>query len=273
VLGTGLGIVLMLLGNGALVGVLCQLGGMLGAFVIASVWVFRSAGVPRAARLPRSRTPVVLRAQGMGMSSMLMSAGYVAAPIIIVSAVAPIALPVYAIVDKVQRQVSVALNPMVTVFQGWVPRASGERLRGRVGKALTYSALFTAGLGVLMYVGAPYVILWLGGAQIRPSQLTLVLMSVFVAVNMFESVVSKAVMVAIERVHIVATATLAGSIVGLPLVALGAVFFGAGGALAGILSGLLVRLGIQLFSIARFMGHRTSTPLATHNEEPEREYL
>ena len=63
---------------------------------------------------------------------------YSSTPIVIVSVVAPAALPVYAVVDKVQRQVIVALTPFVTVLQGWVPRATGPALDRRVKHACSH---------------------------------------------------------------------------------------------------------------------------------------
>ncbi|RLP68676.1 hypothetical protein D9V29_13215 [Mycetocola manganoxydans] len=274
VLGTVAGIVFMLMGSTAFVGVLCQLAGMLGGFVACSVWIFRSSSLPRHSRLPRRPVRLVLVSQGLGVSSTLLSAGYVAAPLLIVSAFAPVVLPVYAIVDKVQRQVSVALNPFITVFQGWVPRASGAALASRVLSAIGLSAVFSLALGAAMLVVAPHFVLWLGGALIRPGHTTLVLMAVFVAMNLFESVISKAVLVAIDRVSVVATATLVGVIIGLPLVAFGSVLFGAAGALGGILVGLVVRLGIELAAVARYVRRSgTQTTESSLNEENQREYL
>jgi O-antigen/teichoic acid export membrane protein len=274
VLGTVAGIILMLAGSGALVGVICQLAGMLAGFVACSGWIYRSAGVPRVRRLRHRPLRQVFTSQGLGVSSTLLSAGYVAAPLLIVSAVAPGVLPVYAIVDKVQRQVSVALNPFVTVFQGWVPRVSGALLASRVVKALGLSALFSLALGGAMLFAAPQFILWLGGAQIHPSYTTLVLMAVFVALNLFESVVSRSVLVAIDRMNVVATATLLGGILGLPLVAFGSVLFGAAGALGGILAGLLLRLGIQLVAVGKYLRHPDEiSPEPSRNEEQRREYL
>jgi hypothetical protein len=274
VLGTVAGIVFMLAGSGALVGVLCQLAGMLAGFIVCSVWIYRSGALPRERRLRHRPIRLVLASQGLGVSSTLLSAGYVAAPLLIVSAVAPIVLPVYAIVDKVQRQVSVALNPFVTVFQGWVPRAAGPALASRVLKALGLSAAFSLALGGAMLVAAPQFILWLGGAVIHPSYLTLVLMAAFVAMNLFESVVSKAVLVAIDRMSVVATATLAGGILGLPLVAVGSVLFGASGALGGILAGLALRVGIQLVTVVKFLRNPGAPPPEpSRDEEQQREYL
>lgn len=262
VLGTVVGIALMLAGADAFVGVMCVLGGMVLAFVASSIFIQSASGVPRGERLPRSPLWSVLGSQGLGLSSTLLSSGYVAAPVLIVSAVAPYALPVYAIVDKVQRQVSVALNPFVTVFQGWVPRATSDRLRERVFRALALSVLFSTLLGVGMLIVAPYLIAWLGGDQIRPGTTTLVLMAGFVALALFEAVVSKAILIAIDRVDVVATATLVGSLVGLPLVAVGAVFFGPSGALGGILVGLALRVGIELTGVFTTF-RRADRPVST----------
>lgn len=274
VAGTAAGILLMVMGHSALTGVLCQLAGMAVAFLVCSVWILHASRVPREQRLLRRRAGRILASQGVGVSSTLLSAGYVAAPLMIVSAIAPIVLPAYAIVDKVQRQVSVALNPSVSVFQGWVPQATGAGLSSRILKALGLSAAFSAALGVSMYVIAPYLVSWLGGSQIHPSNLTLALMAAFVALNLFESVVAKAILTTIDRVNVVATATLFGAIVGLPLVAFGAVLFGAAGAIGGIVVGLATRLAVELIVLSRFLRHASDgVVLHVIDEEQQREYL
>ncbi|QXT63424.1 lipopolysaccharide biosynthesis protein [Tessaracoccus palaemonis] len=251
VVGTLVGILLMRHGADAGLGLACQSAGFLVAFCLSSVWIFaylrRSGAVP--AVVPGLGP--LLRSRGDGLVSALGSAGYVAAPVIIVSAVAPAVQPLYALADKLQRQVSVAMGPAVTVLQGWVPRGRHSASRARRGLA------GSAGIAVLMalavWVAGRPLLGWLGAGSLEPSGVLVVLMAVFVALNFMESVIAKTVLATFGKLRAVARATLVGALVGLPLVAAGAVWWGAEGALVGVVLGLAVRMGWELVVALRVL--------------------
>lgn len=245
--GTVVGILLMYAGSSALIGVLWQLLGMVAAFTLCSLVILR----PWRVRVLRSiaRRPVrrVLLDQRQGITSSILSSLYASTPIVIVTILAPAAQPVYAVVEKVQRQVIVALGPFVTVLQGWIPRARGaSALHLRVRQGTLATAVLAIALGGLMLAVAPELIQWLGGGLIRPTFAILTLMATITAVSLFESVVSKAALSALERLDVVAKSTAIGLLVGLPLVAVGTLTLGAFGALVGILAGLVLRLILEL---------------------------
>lgn len=247
VAGTMVGILFMVTGSSALIGVLWQLFGMVAAFALCSVLILR----PWKTRLIRSisRKPVrrVLLDQRQGITSSILSSLYASTPIVIVTLLAPAVLPVYAVVEKVQRQVIVALGPFVTVLQGWIPRARDSAvLSTRVRHGILATAVFAVVLGVAMLAVAPALIRWLGGGLIQPTFAILTLMATITAVSLFESVVSKAALSALERLDVVARSIAIGSMVGLPLVAVGTISLGALGALVGILTGLALRLVLEL---------------------------
>lgn len=260
VVGTVVGIVFMDTGSSALIGVLWQLFGMVAAFTLCSMLILR----PWRMRVLRSiiRKPVrrVLLDQRQGITSSILSSIYASTPIVIVTLLAPAAQPLYAVVEKVQRQVIVALGPFVTVLQGWIPRAQdAAALHRRLKQGTMATAVFAVALGLLMLAAAPELIRWLGGGLIQPTFAILTLMATITAVSLFESIVSKAALSALERLDIVAKSTAIGSLAGLPLVAVGALTLGALGALVGILAGLVLRVILELVGMRSAMASIRTT--------------
>lgn len=258
VAGTGIGIALMYAGASAVVGIACQLGGMLLGFAIATGWVLGTFPGGDASR-PLKK---VFASQGTGLASTVLSAAYVAAPVAIVTQVAPGVLPVFALIDKVQRQIAVGLGPVIVVAQAWVPRGRGySGLRRRVRQCIFVA--FSAGLllGAGTVVAAPLLMEWLSQGTIDVPFAALLLAGGFVAIGFVESTVSKAIMPAINRVGLAARAATISMIVGLPLVALGALAFGVIGALAGVVLGLVVRLIIELAASARRFSYVSESDL------------
>ena len=243
VVGTGIGIGVMALGGSALVGVLAQFAGMLTAFTTSTLWILRHTS---GGSQPQPTVRETLRSQRHGSVSTLVSAAYVSAPLVIVSTFAPVAQPLYALADKVQRQISVALGPLVTVQQGWVPRAKGEQLYRRARLVLLVGAAVAVSCGLAVVLGGPVLMDWLGGGELVAPWPVLVLMAAFVTLSVYESMVSKVVLAALHRIPVVSRATGISAAVGLPMVAAGAVWIGASGALVGVVTGLVVRLVLEL---------------------------
>jgi hypothetical protein len=80
-------------------------------------------------------------------------------------------------------------------------------------------------------------------------------MAACISVTFFERVIETAALAPFERLDVVARAVIVSSIVGLPLVALGAVFLGTAGALTGVLGGLLVCVAFEYAEYARTVRH------------------
>lgn len=249
VAGTIAGILFMASGATALIGVLWQLIGMLAAFVICTLWILRPWNALHRRSVSRRPVKTVLWAQRHGLTATLVSAVYSAAPITIVTLAAPGVQPVYAVLDKVQRQVNAGLSPFTVVMQGWIPRAARAALSTRIRQAMVLSVVFALALAAFMLLIAQDLMHWLGGGQIEPGFVALVLMSAITGVYLFENIVAKAALPALGELGVAARASIVGMAVGLPLVALGAVLLGAEGALAGILVGILVRLLIELYAV------------------------
>ncbi|QCR41295.1 hypothetical protein C1N74_13310 [Microbacterium sp. SGAir0570] len=251
VAGTGVGIVLMLGGGGAAAGLAGMLGGMIAAFGCSTACILVSsrhhrASAPRPARLLR-----ILADQRHGMGSALGSAVYIALPVVVVSIVAPAAQPVFALVDKFQRQVGVALQPVITVAQGWVPRRDGAESAARARSVLLVGGGMSLAIGLAVVIAGGAALGWLGNGEIEVVPVAIVLMGLFVAVNFFESLVAKALLPSLGRLRIGAQATLVSTVVVVPLVALGAILWAAPGALGAVVVGLVIRGAVEAGAASR----------------------
>lgn len=250
VLGTGAGIVLLLNGVTILAGPLSLLAGMLLAFAATSWWVLRRRPVTAIARRPVRE---IMCAQRNGVGSGVGASAYSALPLVLISLFAPGIQPSYALVDKLQRQLSVALGPVVAVVQGYVPRRDPSVTMRRARQALVAGAGFCLALAAVVLVVAPWLFGWLGAGKVQPDYSVMIVMSVLVGLNVWESVLARAVLASFDRLDAVARGTAISVAVGLPLVVAGALTFGLIGAFVGVLIGLTARTAYELVSAIMHM--------------------
>lgn len=258
VLGSAVAIVVMGRGASAMTGVLCQIAGMVAAFVIATVWILRHLRAQGAQRGARGSLRSVLGEHRHGVFAILGGTAYVSAPLILVSIIAPSAQPLYALVDKLQRQVAVGLSPAVTVVQGWVP--GDGKARQRAPKAIKYGAATAAVGAVVMMLLSPYLTRWMGAGELTVPLPMTILTGLFVGVYFLDGIVAKAVLAALGQVRLIAKATLISASVGLPLVVLGGYLFGAVGALAAVVIGLAIRVILELRAAVTTLRHNEGGP-------------
>ncbi|MCV7055736.1 hypothetical protein [Mycolicibacterium gilvum] len=249
--GTLLGVLLMYQGHSAIAGPLGMFAGMAAGFVFSSMWVMWETKRDGAAAVPTRSLKILLHSNRHGIFSALGSVTYVAAPIAIVSVVAPAVQPAFALADKVKQQIYLTSGPAVTVLQGWVPRGPEEGRIRRANAALLSAGACSIALGFATWALAPTLVSWLGSNQIALTGGVVVLMSALVALIFFQAVLERAVLASFEQLGIVATAILIGSIVGMPVVGFGAHSFGTVGALSGVLLGMSLSVVIELFAFAR----------------------
>lgn len=243
VLGSVVGIVLLMNGAPVVIGPVCMLGGMLIGFAATTWWVLRRR--PEGEITPRSVKQIII-AQRHGVGSGVGTSAYAALPLVLISLVAPGMQPSYALVDKVQRQLSVALGPVVSLVQGYVPRPEPTVTVRRARQALLVGAGFSVLLAAAVLVIAPWLLAWLGAGEVQPPYAVMVLMSAFVGLNVWESILARAVLASFDRLDAVARGTVLSVVIGLPLVVAGALAFGLVGAFAGLLTGLVVRAVYEL---------------------------
>jgi len=246
--GTAAAVILMSMGHSAIMGPLGMFGGMMAALCLCTIWVLRETDRAGAERRMRRSVGTVLVLNRHGIASALGSSAYLAAPIAIVSVVAPGIQPAFALADRVKGLIIVASTPAVTVLQGWVPRAVGAARVQRANVALVSAATLALILGFGTIVVAPGLVRSLGSGRISLSWEVIVLMSGCVSLALFQAVVERVALATFERLRAAVKALAAGSIVGLPLVSVGARQFGTAGALGGIIVGSLVSVAIELIA-------------------------
>ncbi|MBO0679008.1 hypothetical protein JRC04_16190 [Mycolicibacterium sp. S2-37] len=244
-LGTAGGVALMYSGSSAIAGPIGMFCGMILGLALSTIWILREATAAGAARHERRPLRTILSLNRHGIASAMGSAAYYAAPLAIVSLVAPVVQPTFALADRVKQQLFVATTPFVTVLQGWVPRGSDSSRLRRSKLALSFAAAFAVLLGLAATAFTPMLINWLGNDQIRVSFPIALLVSACVSVSFFQSVLERAALATFDKLRIAARAVTAGSLVGLPLVAVGALQFGTVGALGGVITGLLTCVTIE----------------------------
>jgi hypothetical protein len=249
--GTGVGIVLMHLGHSALTGLIGMLAGVIAGVIVSTASILWSTGREGAERVSPRALRTVLTEHRHGIASSLGVSTYYAAPLMIVSVVAPGMQPTFALADKVQKQAAVALAPASTVLQGWVPRVTGSDRIGRAKAALAAGSGFAIVIGVGAATLLPFLTNWLGNGEISLSLGAIVLMALCISITFIERVFEVAVLAPFERLDVVTRAIAVSTIIGLPLVALGAAFLGAVGALGGVLCGVVICVVIECIEFAR----------------------
>lgn len=264
VTGTAVGIVLLINGVDVIVGPLCMLAGMLLAFAATSWWLLRG----RTPQIERRRTVrQVIVAQRDGVGSAVGTSVYTALPLVLISLVAPGIQPPYALVDKLQRQLSVALGPVVSVVQGYVPRRDPSVTIRRARHALWAGASFCVLLAGTVLITAPWLLGWLGAGQVQPEYAVMVLMALYVGLNVWESILARAVLASFGRLDVVARGTLMSAGIGLPLVVIGALTLGLIGAFIGLIAGLAARAAYEFVIAVVHM--RRPPPALNVGDSPE----
>lgn len=241
---TIVGIIEMENGADALYGLIWQGVGLAAAFLASSVWILHFLGFRPGKVEPLPKTVALLKQYGGGVASSLGSQLFTVLPLVIVTIVAPLAQPVFALVDKLYRQVLVALLPIVSVLQGWVPR--GEDPAERVRRMMWWTVGMSTVIGIGTVVVGPWILHYLGAQTVTPTMLDIALLAVLLAVTFYVAVLGHAVLGTYRELRALAWSTLTGTVIGMPAVAVGAWFFGVPGALSGMLFGMSIRLVIKL---------------------------
>lgn len=246
VVGTVAGIALMNGGASAAAGLWGQFGGMAAGFLAATVWIVSVGGQPDGWWQARTRIRVLLKSQFSGVVATSIPAVYAALPIVIVGFVNPAAQPSFAIIDKFMKQASAALFPIVTVLQGWVPRARGSLLRWRIRRSVQASAAGAVVLAVVMALFGQQILTWLAAGQIAIDQRAVVLSGVALGLALVSQVINRVCLVAIDRVRYVAAISAIGAGFGVVLTAVLTPTWGTVGAVLGVTIGSAVKVGLGL---------------------------
>lgn len=249
---TVVGIAAMETGSDAVIGLAWQGIGQVIAFGFSAAWILQSLGYGRGNRPALPGLGQLLRDYRSGVASNLGGSLFTALPLAIVTMAAPTAQPVFALVDKLQRQLQVSLSPIVAVMQGWVPQAEDPAARAR--KVMVGAAGLAILIAAVTFALGGWALHLLGDGQLTPPTPVVALMAVVLGLSFYVSSLGHAVLATYRKMRALAISTLTGTVVAMPLVAVGAWGWGVMGALAAIVVGLLVQLVISLTVAIRCLG-------------------
>lgn len=261
--GAILGIVMMKVGFDAIVGLIFMTGGSLLSFVIVSMWVHFSA--QRNGAIPTLRRPLgeLMRSQRAGLVSSVGINLYTAAPIAIVSLLAPAVQPSFALASRIQSQLVMALSPLVQLMQSWVPRGIGRERFRRADASLVIAFLSACISALFLTLFGHELFRWFGGGEISVTNAIVGLVAISVVASLVDATFRYAVLPSFGRLDVVMRAFVVSAVIGLPLVALGAIHAGVAGALTGAIVGVSLRVVV---GAASYLPRRRSS--VTQSEGP-----
>ncbi|MEX0152432.1 lipopolysaccharide biosynthesis protein [Microbacterium sp. LMI1-1-1.1] len=157
------------------------------------------------------------------------SALYVATPLLVLNALAPAALPVYAMGDKLFRFALTAFAPILHFVQGWISERGPEHRPERIRRVMTLIPLVSLAGGACIVLLGPWAAGLLSQSAIPfGPELSVPFAVVLFAVTLSQ-VLGLACLVQLGRARDLAASTLLGAVVGAPMLVAGALAFGAPG--------------------------------------------
>ncbi|TFC08844.1 hypothetical protein [Cryobacterium sp. MDB2-33-2] len=165
-----------------------------------------------------------LRAQTAGVVTAGTSALYVNLPLVIVALFFPSATAPYAMADKLMKFVLSGYSPAVQIAQGYVPQSDSHRHRNRASLA----AIVAGGMGLVMGLGyaifAPQAVGLLSSDQVQITWAISIPLGLALAAIATSAIVGLACLTSLGALRQVATSTVLGAVVGIPLLLAAGVF-------------------------------------------------
>lgn len=223
-----------------------QTSGCILAFVAAWIWsTAHASSSDHQPHLDSLRT--LLSRHRNGVVASFISSLYSASPTILVAILAPSALPVFALVNRLASQVSTAASPLIDAMQSWVPQMSISATHERARRLVKLTTALGAVGSVIYVVVAPFLLDLLGRGSIDATLLLVALSAMVVALGFVAQTTVRAGLGAMGGMRIIRRTTIIGSCAGLAAMLVLIPLYGATGAFAGVGTGLLVTV---LFNVA-----------------------
>ncbi|WP_138442509.1 lipopolysaccharide biosynthesis protein [Sinomonas susongensis] len=252
-LGVAVSVVVMILTHNLVAVLATQLVFNLGAVIVAARHIFRSSPEPLHFDLAPRSAFRRLAHQRHAVATSATAGLYVSLPLLIINAVAPASLSLYAMGDKLFRFALTAFAPFLQLVQGWLPEGGPENLRHRIRQAARMTPVIGFLGGLAIAVLGPW------GAGILSAHrigfgfpLSVPFGVVFAAVAVTQ-VIGLACLVQLRATRALAQSTLVGALSGIPLIALGAALYGAVGVAWALAISELAVLVYQYASLGRRM--------------------
>lgn len=222
-------IVTMILTGSLVATVATQLVFNLTGCIISAAVVLRSASVP--VRFDWSPRAAVHRlvAQRHSVVTSAASSLYVSTPLLVLNVVSPASMPLYAMGDKLFRFALTVFAPVLQFVQGWIPEGGRANLPHRIKQAARLTPLISVVGAVCVTLLGPLGAKILSSSAIDFSHwLALPFAVVFAAVSVTQ-VLGLACLVQLGRTRALAVSTVTGSVAGVPLIIIGALWAGVHG--------------------------------------------
>jgi O-antigen/teichoic acid export membrane protein len=250
-LGVAVSVVIMLL-TGNLVAVLAtQLVFNFSSVVLSARRVIRSGDVPPRFEFSPRAAFHRLAHQRHAVATSATAGLYVSMPLLILNAISPASLSLYAMGDKLFRFALTAFSPFLQLVQGWLPEGGTENLLHRIRQAARMTPVVGALGGIAIMVLGPPAAAILSAHRIDFTLALSVPFGVVFASVAVTQVVGLACLVQLRATRALAQSTLVGAISGIPLIAVGAVAFGAVGVAWALALSELAVLAYQYGSMSR----------------------
>lgn len=247
----------MILTRDLVLTILVQLVFNVVAVSLSGAMILRGSG----AQLHPGISPAVRRLGGQrhAVVTSATSALYVATPLLVLNALAPAALPVYAMGDKLFRFALTVFAPILHFVQGWISERGPEHRPDRIRRVLVVIPLVSLVGGICVIVLGPWAAGLLSQSAIPfGPDLSIPFAVVLFAVTLSQ-ILGLACLVQLGRARDLARSTLLGAVIGAPLLIVGALASGAPGvAWALALSEVLVVLYQAVVVVRILRTHRAS---------------
>lgn len=266
VAGTLAGALLLAATGDLLLFAVAQLAGSVVALGASAIVILRGRGLDYRDAARTARIAATLREQRHGILATGMMAAFTPAVLAIVAVAAPVALPAFVLADRLAKFGGMAVSPLLQMFQGWVPAATGDERVRRTRLAGTATAAIAGGAGIAYTLLLPAAADLLAHGQISYPPSAAIAFGLIAAVYVGSSFVSTVALMA-GRVRLVAFA----AVIGVPLTLLVLLATEASG-LADlgpwvVAVGNLAMIGWQLLAV-RAAFRRLTPGLTRNNPEP-----
>ncbi|PZU46386.1 MAG: hypothetical protein DI566_07800 [Microbacterium sp.] len=195
-------------------------------------------------------------------------AAYVSAPLLILNAVSPTAMALYAMGDKLFRFGVTAFAPILQFIQGWMSERGPSELPARIRTAVRLVPLISMVAGACVFALGPWATDFLSHGQIDLGfGLSFVFGVVLFAVT-YGQVLGLAALVQLGRTQDLALSTLIGAVVGIPIMIAGAMTLGVTGVAVALAVSELLVTAYQFWRVRRVLRSRRDAEQA-HRAEPD----
>jgi len=237
---------------------------LLGIFTIAGLTMFthRVCGNTFSSHVSDSSLRKTLRPAVPAAVTVTAGAGYSSSTVAIVAISAPLSSQsAYVSGDKVYGLGLYAITAVANSFQGWVAEVAGVRAWKRMKAAIVAHAFLGIIGGLVLAISGPAATRLLFGKRLEASRETMTWLGVSFLFLSLNTALGRLALTPLQQDRAVLFSTLSGSVVGVPLLIIGADVAGANGAAFGLAVSQGVVLLVQVVALMQYRSRQKLTNL------------